>query len=183
MSMFILQAPHPPWSPTRGEKLCRAEPSASVPRIHGGYTPMKTYHNYSLNHAQVMAGIVSGNEITRLIHEPPPSMRSHRAWHDQPIDHSGSTVATCLGEIQAKVMCCGEETNITRIQSTQSPGSLHPPTQDATHGKQVVPLTSRRRAHVCGPVLATGDNGFHSSVTSLTTRRSRTFEAKTRKNF
>ena len=125
-----------------------------------------------------MAGIVSGDEVTGLIHEPPPSMtNSHRAWHDQPIDRSGSTAATCLGEIQAKVMCYGEETYITSNQSTQSPGSLHPPTQDATHGKQVVPLTSRRRAQVCSPVLATGDIGFHPSVTSLTTRRSRTFEA------
>ena len=97
-----------------------------------------------------MAGNVSGYESTGLIHEPPPSTTkiSHRAWHDQPIDHSGSTVATCLGEIQAKVMCCGEGTYIKSNQSTQSPGSLHPPTQDATHGKQVVPLTSRRR-HMC----------------------------------
>ena len=138
---------------------------------------MKSYLKYSLNHVLAMAGTVSGDEITRLIHEPPPSMTSHRAWHDQPIDHSGSTVATCLGEIQAKVMCCVEETNLTRIQSTQSPGSFHPPTQDATHGKQVVSLTSRRRAHVCSSELATGDNGFHPSVTRLTTRRSRTFEA------
>ena len=59
-----------------------------------------------------MAGIVSGYESTGLIHEPPPSITkvSHRAWHDQPIDYSGSTEATCLGEIQAKVMCWGEET-------------------------------------------------------------------------
>ena len=86
-----------------------------------------------------------GKERKRLMKVRIKNKHGSRAWHDQPIDHIWAYMVSRLVDLKAKVMCCNSSGYHT-LHIAQSPGSSHPTTRVAIHGKRVVPpLSSFRR--------------------------------------